>query len=89
MKPVVLYNLCDVLTSCDLLRSTQNVSIRKQVIMFLQIVGRNKKFCFISSIYYRPVETIHRYFRIVLKAVLKLYNHFIKNLGDIVPIDNE
>jgi hypothetical protein len=39
MKPVVLYNLCDVLTSRDLLRSTQNVSIREQVIVFLQIVG--------------------------------------------------
>jgi hypothetical protein len=35
MKPVVLYNLCDVLTSRDLLRSTQNVSIREQVIVFL------------------------------------------------------
>jgi hypothetical protein len=39
MKPVVLYKLCDVLTSHDLLRSTQNVSIRGQVIVFLQIVG--------------------------------------------------
>jgi len=35
MKPVVLYKLCDVLTSHDLLRSTQNVSIREQVIVFL------------------------------------------------------
>jgi hypothetical protein len=41
MKPVVLYNLCDVLTSYDLLLSTQNVSIREQVIVFLQIVGQN------------------------------------------------
>jgi len=41
MKPVVLYNLCVVLTSYDLLRSTQNVSIREQVIVFLQIVGQN------------------------------------------------
>ena len=87
MKPVVLYNLCDVLTSCDLLRSTQNVSIRKQLIMFLQIVGRNQKFCFISSIYYRPVETIHCYFRIVLKTVLKLYKHLIKDLVDIIPAE--
>ena len=44
MKPVVLYNLCDVLTSRDLLRSTQNVSIREQVIVFLQIIGRNQRF---------------------------------------------
>jgi len=34
MKPVVLYKLCDVLTSHDLLRSTQNVSIRKQVMTY-------------------------------------------------------
>ena len=35
MKPVILYNLCDVLTSHDILRSTQNMSIREQVIVFL------------------------------------------------------
>jgi len=35
MKPIVLYNLCDVLTSRNLFRSTQNVSIREQVIVFL------------------------------------------------------
>jgi len=87
MKPVVLYNLCDVLTNCDLLRSTQNISIREQVIMFLQIIGRNQRFRFISSIYYRSVETIHRYFRIVLKIVFKLYKHLIKDLEDIVPAE--
>jgi len=85
MKPVVLYRLCDVLTSRDLLLSTQNVSIREQVIVFLQIVGQNQRFHFISGIYYRSVETIHRYFRIVLKAVLKLYKHLIKDLDDTVP----
>jgi hypothetical protein len=51
MKPVVLYKLCDVLTSHDLLRSTQNVSIREQVIMFLQIIGQNQRFSFIYGIY--------------------------------------
>lgn len=35
MKPVVLYRLCDILTSRDLLRSTQNVPVREQVIVFL------------------------------------------------------
>ncbi|KAG5248705.1 nuclease HARBI [Salix suchowensis] len=33
MKPIVLYRLCNVLTSRNLLRSTQNVSIREQVIV--------------------------------------------------------
>jgi hypothetical protein len=88
MKLVVLYNLCDALTSHDLLRSTQNVSIRELVIVFLQIIGRNQRFHFISGIYYRFVETIYRYFRIVLKAVLKLYKHLIKDLGDTVPAEN-
>jgi hypothetical protein len=87
MKPVVLYRLCDVLTSHDLLRSTQNMSIREQLIVFLQIVAQNQRFHFISGIYYRSVETIHRYFRIVLKAILKLYKHLIKDLEDIVPAE--
>jgi len=55
--------------------------------VFLQIVGQNHRFCFISGIYYRFVETIHRYFRIVLKTVLKLYKHLIKDLGDTVPAE--
>jgi len=87
MKPVVLYRLCDVLTSHDLLRSTQNMSIREQLIVFLQIVAQNQRFHFISGIYYRSVETIHRYFRIVLKVILKLYKHLIKDPEDIVPAE--
>jgi hypothetical protein len=87
MKPVVLYNLYDVLTSRNLLQSTQNVSIREQVIVFLQIISRNQRFRFISGIYYRSVETIHRYFRIILKAVFKLYKCLIKDLGDTVPTE--
>jgi hypothetical protein len=55
--------------------------------MFLQIVGQNQRFCFISGIYYRSVKTIHRYFRIVLKAILKLYKHLIKDPEDIVPAE--
>ncbi|KAG5232567.1 nuclease HARBI [Salix suchowensis] len=44
MKPIVLHRLCDLLTSRNLLRATQNVSIREQVIVFLQIVGHNQRF---------------------------------------------
>ena len=79
MKPIILYNLCDVLTSCDLLWSTQYVSIREQVVVFLQIIGRNQRFHFISDIYYMFLETIYRCFRIVLKSALKLYKHLIKD----------
>jgi hypothetical protein len=55
--------------------------------MFLHIVGQNQRFRFISGIYYRSVETIHCYFIIVLKTILKLYKHLIKDLGDTVPAE--
>ena len=87
MKPIVLYKLCDILTSHDLLRSTQNVSIREQVIAFLQIVSQNQKFCFISGVYYKSIETIHHYFRIILKEDFKFYKHLIKDSENMVPID--
>jgi hypothetical protein len=53
--------------------------------VFLQIVGQNQRFRFISGIYYRYVKIIHHYFRIVLKTVLKLYKHLIKDSGDTIP----
>ncbi|KAG5245299.1 nuclease HARBI [Salix suchowensis] len=87
MKPIVLHRLCDLLTSRNLLRATQNVSIREQVIVFLQIIGHNQRFRVVSGRYYRSVETIHRYFRIVLKAILKLYKHLIKDPKDTVPAE--
>jgi hypothetical protein len=87
MKPVILYRLCNVLTSRDLLRSTQNMSIRDQEIVFLQIGGQNQRFRFSSRIYYRSVETIYRYFRIILKAVHKLHKHLIKDSDDTVPTE--
>jgi hypothetical protein len=61
--------------------------MKEQVIVFLQIIGQNQRFFFISGIYYRSVETIHRYFKIILKAVLKLYKHLIKDPEDIVPAE--
>jgi hypothetical protein len=63
------------------------VFIREQVIVFLQIIGQNQRFHFISGIYYRSVETIHRYFRIILKAVLKLCKHLIKDPEDTVSVE--
>jgi len=67
------------------LQSTQKISIREQIIIFLQIIGQNPRFHFISGLYYRYVETMHCYFRIVLKTILKLYKHLIKDLEDMVP----
>ncbi|KAK5846004.1 protein ALP1-like [Gossypium arboreum] len=52
--------------------------MREQVAIFLHIIGHNVKFRVIGSRYYRSIETIHRYFRVVLKAILKLYKLAIR-----------
>ncbi|GMI75413.1 hypothetical protein like AT5G41980 [Hibiscus trionum] len=73
MRPIAFFNLCDILTRNNLLQSTRAVSVREQVIIFLYIIGHNVRFRVIGSRYYRSTETIHRYFKIVLRAILKLY----------------
>jgi hypothetical protein len=78
MKPI--YHLC-VITNYN---QHKKISIREQIIIFLQIIGQNPRFHFISGLYYMYVETMHCYFRIVLKTILKLYKHLIKDLEDMV-----
>ena len=85
MSPSVFHNLCHLLTENNLLQHTRNITIREQVMMFLQIVGFNSRFREISGRYYRSVETVHRYFKIVLKAVLKLYKHCIRDPDHSTP----
>ena len=61
------------------------MSIRERVLIFLQIIGYNVRFRFIGGRLYRSSETMHRYFRIVLKAVLKLYKHVVKQPENETP----
>ena len=61
------------------------MSIREQGLIFLQIIGYNVRFRFIGGRLYRLSETMHRYFRIVLKAVLKLYKHVVKQPKNETP----
>ncbi|XP_031126993.1 protein ALP1-like [Ipomoea triloba] len=45
--------------------------------MFLHIIGHNVRFRVIGSRYYRSIETVHHYFRSVLRAILTLYKKLI------------
>ncbi|CDP19744.1 unnamed protein product [Coffea canephora] len=54
------------------------MSVREQLLMFLQIVGYNLRFRVVGGYLYRSTETIHRYFSIVLDAILKLYPDLIQ-----------
>lgn len=78
MRPQVFFELCRVLVSNNLLHETVNVSIKEQLLVFCHILGHNVRLRVIGSRLNRSIETIHRYFRIVLQAILKLYKHVIR-----------
>ena len=54
------------------------MSVREQMLIFLHIIGHNVKFRVISSQFHRSTETVHRYFRVVLRGILKLYRALIR-----------
>ena len=54
------------------------MSVREQVLIFLYIIGHNVKFRVIGSQFHRLTEIIHRYFRVVLRGILKLYRALIR-----------
>ncbi|KAH1122362.1 hypothetical protein J1N35_005522 [Gossypium stocksii] len=85
MRPIAFFNLCDILSRNNLLQSTKSVNIREQVVIFLHIIGHNVRFRVIGSRYYRSTETVHRYFRVVLRAILKLYKLVIKLPDESTP----
>ncbi|XP_040930267.1 putative nuclease HARBI1 isoform X1 [Gossypium hirsutum] len=85
MRLVAFFNLCDILSRNNLLQSTKSMNIREQVVIFLHIIGHNVRFRVIGSRYYRSTETIHRYFRVVLRAVLKLYKLVIRLPDESTP----
>ncbi|XVE52166.1 hypothetical protein DITRI_Ditri02bG0100600 [Diplodiscus trichospermus] len=77
MKLSTFNSLCELLTINGLLQPSKNMSVREQVIIFLQIIGHNARFRFVAGKFHRSVETVHRYFRVVLKSILKLYKHLV------------
>ncbi|XP_040954424.1 uncharacterized protein [Gossypium hirsutum] len=85
MRLIAFFNLCDILSRNNLLQSTKSVNIREQVVIFLHIIGHNVRFRVIGSRYYRSTETVHRYFRIVLRAILKLYKLVIRLPDESTP----
>ena len=85
MTPNTFLELCKVLGASNLLRSTVNVSIREQVLVFCHIIGHNVRFRVIGGRFHRSIDTVHRYFKIVLQAILKLYKHVVKESSNSTP----
>ena len=77
MKPVAFHHLCHILTEGDHVRPTIHMSVTEQVFFFLHIIGHYVRFRIMGSRIYRSTETVYRYFKVVLRGVLKLYRVLI------------
>ena len=68
MKPIAFHYLCHILTEGEHVRPTIHMSVTKQVLIFLHIIGHNVRFRVMGSRIYRSTETVHRYFKVVLRG---------------------
>ncbi|KAK9286756.1 hypothetical protein L1049_015160 [Liquidambar formosana] len=77
----VLLKLQETEPETKRLRNTSNVDVEEQVAMFLYILGHNLRLHVIANNFSRSLDTVHRHFLNVLKAVVKLYKDLVKPLG--------
>ena len=69
---VPFFNLYEMLERRVLLINTKHMSVRKQVLMFLHLVGHNVRFRGIGGRFFCCTWIIHSYFRTFLGVILKL-----------------
>ena len=87
MKPIAFHHLCHILTEGGHVRPTIDMSVTEQVFIFLHIIGHNVRFRVMGSQIYRSTEIVHRYFKVVLKGVLKLYRTLIRLRSEDTPLE--
>ncbi|KAK9285990.1 hypothetical protein L1049_025193 [Liquidambar formosana] len=80
MNQNAFFKLCIALKTKGL-RNTSNVDVEEQVAMFLYILGHNLRLRVIANNFSRSLDTVHRHFLNVLKAVVKLYKDLVKPPG--------
>ena len=85
MKHIAFHHLCHILTEGEHVHPTIHMSVAEQVFIFLHIIGHNVRFRVMGSRIYTSTETVHRYFKVVLKGVLKLYRALIRLRSEDTP----
>ena len=85
MKPIAFHQLCHILTEGEHVRPTIHLSVTEQVLIFLHIIGHNVRFRVIGSRFHKSTEIVHRYFKVVLRGVLKLYRTLIRLSSEDTP----
>jgi predicted chitinase len=79
MTKAPFFALCNLFRARSLVCDREGVTIEKQVVMFLHVVGHNQRFRVIHQSFTRSIETVHRHFYQVLYAIGKLRNEMIKS----------
>ena len=87
MKSIAFHHLCHILTEGEHVCPTIHMSVTEQVFIFLHIIGHNVRFHVMGSQIYRSIETVHRYFKVVLRGVLKLYKALIRLRSEDTPLE--
>ena len=87
MKPIAFHHLCHILTEGEHVRPTIHMSVTEQVFIFLHIIGHNVRFYVMGSRIYRLTETVYRYFKVVLRGVLKLYKALRRLRNEDTPLE--
>ena len=78
IRPIAFYALCKILRENNLLQEVIHMSIKEQVLIFLHTIGHDGRFWVVGGRFCRSIEIVHWYFRCVLRAILQLYKHIIK-----------
>ena len=77
MSKTPFFQLCNLFRTRQLLRDSIHSSIEEQVAMFLHVVGHNQRFRVIKLTFRRSIETVSRYFKEVLNAIIELRDELI------------
>ncbi|KAF6143322.1 hypothetical protein GIB67_039105 [Kingdonia uniflora] len=78
MNKACLISFCDRLRGKGL-RASKHLDVEEQVAIFLLIVGHNTRFKHARASTMRSLETISKYFHVILKFVLRLGKDLIKH----------
>ena len=72
MKPIAFHHLCHILTEGEHVCPTVHMSVTEQVLIFCHIIGHNVRFRVIGNRFHRFTETVHRYFKVILRGGPKI-----------------
>jgi len=85
MQKHVFMNFCDTLKQKQLLKDGKKVSVEEGVAMFLMIVGHTTRYSIIGDRFQHSNNTIHKWFKRVLRAVCSLGTEIICPTHQNVP----